>query len=61
MCTDCDFEDTLDRVNDMLDDERYNFANETLDSIYSWVDKNDHVTEKQIEAVENIRASVEDR
>ncbi|MCP4902579.1 MAG: hypothetical protein GY906_36915 [bacterium] len=45
----------------MLDDERYNFADETLNSIYSWVDKNDHVTEKQIEAVENIRASVEDR
>lgn len=33
------------------------FAFDTLEGIKSWVAENEHITERQIEAVENIEAS----
>lgn len=40
----------------MLDSGYYRYAEDTLVGIRDFIDKNNSVTEKQIEAVENIKA-----
>ena len=59
VCQSCDWEEALDEIDEMLDDERYSFAVDTLEGIKEWVAKAEHVTDKQKEAVDNIRGSVE--
>jgi len=53
------WEDLVERIEEMLDDERYAFASETLQGIANWVFENEHCTEAQKQAVENIAASIE--
>ena len=61
MCTACNFNQLWDEIEDMLDDERFEFAAETLAGIEEQVAKAEHATDRQREAVENIRASRERR
>ena len=53
-----DYEDYLEKINEMLDQEEYEFATETLEGILEWVEQNNHITEDQIAAIENIEKSV---
>ena len=48
----------LDKMNRMVEDDRYHFAYETIDSIMMWVVKNKRITPKQINAIENIQDGV---
>jgi hypothetical protein len=57
----CGWHDLSDEIQDMLDDGRYEFANDTLCGIMDWVNENEHCTEAQREAVANIRTSAENR
>ncbi len=57
MCNHCDFENVKGRIEDLLESGEVNFAQETLENIYSWIEENDHVTPKQRQAVENIARS----
>lgn len=45
----------------MLDDLRYDFAWDTIDRMYKWVDENGLVTKPMIQALENIAISVKER
>jgi len=56
-----DWLEYLDKCDEMLLDEKYSFADDTLQGIRDWIDKNHHVTEKQKIAVDNIWESVDDR
>ena len=47
-------------MDDLLEDDRYSYAIETLEGIREWCAKNEHVTPKQAEAVENIAARPRD-
>lgn len=58
MCTKCDWEIYIDDINEMLADPNYEFAEETLDGIHTWIEKNNHITDKQISAIDNIKCSV---
>lgn len=55
MCVKCKYENYLDEIEEMLDDVDFEFALDTLCGIKSWVGKHSHITEKQIEAIENIK------
>jgi len=61
MCSRCDWQEHLEEIDEMLSDPDYDFAEDTLRGIYEWVEENEHITERQISAVSNIRSSVEDR
>ena len=61
MCKFCEWENVLEELNDLCADNDYEWANGTLSGIAEWVEENQHVTEKQIDAIENIKGRVEDR
>ena len=58
MCADCSWDELMEEIADILEDDRYRFAAETLEGIYEWVESNEHCTEGQKAAVENIKESV---
>ena len=58
MCTKCDWEEFSADIREMLDDARYAFAEDTLTGILDWVEEAEHCTDRQRDAVENIRNSV---
>lgn len=50
-------DDLIEEINEMLDDEKYNFASTTLIGIRDTVTRTRVVTPRQLEAVMNIKAS----
>jgi hypothetical protein len=60
MCEDCDYEDLISTIDDLLDDDRYEFASDTLSGIHDTVEEKEHCTDNQRQAVENIQNSVRD-
>ena len=59
MCENCEWQEVADEIDDMMTQEKYDFALDTLESIHDWITENKHVTPGQQEAVENIRRSKE--
>lgn len=59
MCRQCEWEEYLEKTSDMLMDEDYEFAHDTLNSISKWIEENEHVTDKQADAVDNIENSID--
>jgi|GEM_PF-1666211 len=57
----CGWHELSDEIQDMLDDDRYEFANDTLIGISDWINENEHCTEAQKQAVKNVRESAENR
>ena len=49
----------MDEIDDLVVDEKYEWAVDTLGGIFETVGKNEHATDRQKEAVENIRRSKE--
>jgi hypothetical protein len=48
----------IDSIDEMLESDDYDFANDTLEGIRASVVKNQNVTEGQKNAIRNIRTSV---
>jgi hypothetical protein len=61
MCENCEWEDTLEELNDLCADPDYEWANDTLSGIAEWVEKNGHVTDRQVDAIENIKNAARGR
>lgn len=57
MCEHCEWEELLEQIDDMLGQEKYEFAADTLNGIKDWVEANEHCTDGQQIAVGNIEAS----
>ena len=57
MCDECNWSDGLDRIKDLLSNPKYQFASDTLEGIADWVSENEHITENQIHAIDNIEGS----
>ena len=55
------YEQYIEILEEMLEEEDYNFAYDTLAGILEWIQENQHVTENQMKTIENIRKSVEER
>lgn len=51
----------IDIIEDMLGDYSYRFAEQTLIGIYDFIEKNNYITDKQIEAIDNIKKSIYER
>jgi len=58
VCDTCDWEDVLEQIDDMMSEERYDFAADTLVGIREWVAEKEHITENQKSAISNIEDSV---
>ena len=54
MCSFCEWENLLEQIDEMLEEEDYEFASDTLQGIRDWVSDNEHCTDAQKEAVDNI-------
>ena len=60
MCEECNWEELVSEIAEMLDDSDFDFALDTLEGIEEWVLDNEHCTENQKTAVENISCSKRD-
>ena len=54
MCDSCDYHNLLERIQDLFDSGRADWASDTLEGIHDWVEEHEHVTDAQRRAVENI-------
>ena len=54
MCDESDWEQLIEQIDELLDDERYEFATDTLEGIREWVSTKEHCTENQQQAVQRI-------
>lgn len=59
MCVNCGWEDLLNEINEMESNDRFSFSAPTLEGIGSTVSDKGHCTERQKEAIENIKNSVD--
>ncbi len=57
MCDHCQWEDLLEEIEGICNAGGYEFADRTLTGIYDRVKENQHCTEKQKIAIENIKRS----
>lgn len=54
MCAECEWENRLEQAEEMLDDDSLQFAYDTILGIKEWIEENEHVTENQCDALDNI-------
>ena len=54
MCENCGWADAIDKIDDMLNDKKYTYANDFMTSVKAWVEKNEHITDKQKNALNNV-------
>ena len=54
MCKQCDWETTISKCEDMLEDDEYEFAYDIISGINDWVIDNEHCTQTQKLAVRRI-------
>ena len=54
VCSDCDWEDFVDEIDEMLDSGDFEWARDTCEGIRTTVSDREHVTERQREAIRNI-------
>ena len=57
MCDECGWEDLATKIEEMTDCGDFNWAEDTLEGILEWVNENEHCTEGQTNAVNNIADS----
>lgn len=61
MCDTCGWDEFAGKIDIMIQDGYASFASETLEGIQETVMRNEHVSVKQYEAVENIKDASERR
>lgn len=61
MCDHCLVEDALDLAQFLIDDPRYEFADRFVLSTLEYMKRSKHVTERQYQALQNIRNAVKDK
>lgn len=60
MCQHCLWEDAAEEIERMVDNARYRFARQTLNSLYWGINQQKHVTDRQRVAIKNIRDAEHD-
>jgi len=56
MCGECGFEELIEQIDEMLDGEDFEWAEDTLTGIREWCAEHEHCTENQKDAVDNIES-----
>lgn len=46
----------MEEIEIMLSSDNYHYATQTLEDIYTYIEKYNNVTERQIQAIKNIRS-----
>jgi len=54
MCENCNWEDIVDRIDEMLGSENYDWAEDTLSGIQATMMEMEHATDRQSAAIDNI-------
>lgn len=54
MCRTCLYKSWLEKMEEMLDDFRFERSFSFIESIYEWVEEKEHITERQIDSLKNI-------
>jgi Arc/MetJ-type ribon-helix-helix transcriptional regulator len=57
MCASCGWAALADEIDEMVTSGRYEWAENTLDGIRESVEAHEHASERQREAVQNIKAA----
>ena len=57
MCIDCSWEDLIEKIDLMDDSGKFGWATETLEGIKETVERTEHATEGQRDAIDNIAKS----
>ena len=60
MCDSCDWESAVETIDELLDSGDAEWATDTLEGIREWVVEKEHITDRQAEAIENIRRKAQD-
>lgn len=60
MCDKCEYEDYIEMCNDILEDFDNEWCSNTIEGIKNWIEKNEYVTGKQKEAIENIQKRIDE-
>jgi len=55
MGSNCNWEDELTELEDMIDDGRFSYAGRVLKGIRDWVTENEHITDSQKSAIKRAR------
>jgi hypothetical protein len=58
MCQNCDWENLIERIDEMVNSGDYDWAEDTLTGIRDTVEERQHCSERQVEAVDNIEESL---
>lgn len=53
MCQDCDYQDYIDKCDEILTCEKLEWCHETTEGIKTWIEDNSHITEKQRDAIDS--------
>jgi len=60
MCQHCEWEGAIELIDELLEaDEEYVFALSFLESLREWVVENEHITMKQLDALNNVKRGAE--
>lgn len=57
MCEGCDWEEYRDKADDLISTDLSDTIYATVDGIMRWVEENEHVTENQKRALNNIESN----
>lgn len=59
MCESCQWKETVERLDELIndDDHRFSFAFDTLSGIKTTVTQREHITERQLSAINNIETA----
>lgn len=60
MCQECDFQDYINKCEEILACEKLSWCHETTEGIKDWVEDNSHITEKQQNAIDSYMNKLKD-
>lgn len=61
MCDDCYWKDSLQELEELCLDDDFSWAIDTLQGIAETIEERKHITERQSDAITNIKEAVERR
>ncbi len=60
MCEFCDWEEYHEALEEMLNEDKYEYASDFLEGVYCYVAENEHITDRQKESINNVIVKTKD-
>ena len=61
MCQNCEYEDYIEKCDELLEDDRMGWCSDTVDRIKNWIEEHKHITERQQDTINKYHAIWEDK